>query len=320
MSDQPVLIIDSLNLFMRAWAAFPTMSSHGYQMGGCVGFLKVLKKIVSEIQPSRVVLAWEGGGSSRRRKLLPEYKEKRRPEKLNRFYGDDIPDTDDNKNHQMITLINVLKNVPLCQVYVSDVEGDDIIAYLCCGPFRNDKKVIASSDKDMYQLLNDKTRIYSFHKKNYVDVDDVFEEFNIKPHNFAIAKALCGDPGDNIPGIKGFGFKTASVRFPFLSSDEHITIQDVLSYSASHLSESKYYQRVVESEDELKRNWDLVFLDGSAMAASQISRIENVLNTFSTKVNRMDFTKALLKEGINDFDVESFFYAFKCISNEMVNK
>lgn len=148
MIDRPVLIVDSLNLFMRAWAAFPTMSSHGYQMGGCVGFLKVLKRIVSEIQPSKVILAWEGGGSSRRRKLLPEYKEKRRPEKLNRFYGDDIPDTSDNKNHQMVTLINILKNVPVCQVYVSDCEGDDIIAYLCRGPFRKDLKVIASSDKD----------------------------------------------------------------------------------------------------------------------------------------------------------------------------
>ena len=309
---------------MRAWAAFPTMSSHGYQMGGCVGFLKVLKRIVSEIQPSKVILAWEGGGSSRRRKLLPEYKEKRRPEKLNRFYGDDIPDTSDNKNHQMVTLINILKNVPVCQVYVSDCEGDDIIAYLCRGPFRKDLKVIASSDKDMYQLLDDLTRIYSFHKKSYVDSSDIFNEFNIKTHNFAIAKALCGDAGDNVPGIKGFGFKTAVTRFPFLGSDEHITVQDVINYSSTHVSESKHYKKIIDSESELKRNWDLVFLDGSMMAANQISRIENAVNTFVPKVNRMDFTKYMLKEGINDFDVESFFYAFNCVEglsyNNMVNK
>ena len=66
------------------------MSSNGYQVGGCVGFLKTLQKLVRELSPTAICVAWEGGGSQRRRKLFPEYKLNKRPEKLNRFYGDDI--------------------------------------------------------------------------------------------------------------------------------------------------------------------------------------------------------------------------------------
>ena len=102
-SQRPILIIDGMNAFVRSYAAYPSMSSHGYQVGGCVGFLKTLRKLVSEISPSSVYVVWEGGGSQRRRNLYADYKMNRKPEKLNRFYEDDIPDSDDNKKHHLIS-------------------------------------------------------------------------------------------------------------------------------------------------------------------------------------------------------------------------
>ena len=159
--DRPVFIVDGMNLFLRSFSAYPTMSSHGYQMGGCVGFLKSLQRLCREYQPSGVYITWEGGGSQRRRKIYPEYKANRKPGKLNRFYDDDIPDTEENKQHQLISLLNMLKNVPVCQVYVSDCEGDDIVAFLTKGPFRHKHAVVVSADKDMYQLLGPMVKIYS---------------------------------------------------------------------------------------------------------------------------------------------------------------
>src|SRR3990167_9735177 len=145
---RPVLIVDAMNLFVRSYCAYPTMSAHGYQMGGCVGFLKALRRIVSEVQPSAVYVCWEGGGSSRRRALLGTYKLNRAPGKLNRFYEDDIPDSEENRKHQTLSLLAFLKCMPVCQLYASDCEGDDLVAYLCCSPMRNVDKVIVSSDKD----------------------------------------------------------------------------------------------------------------------------------------------------------------------------
>jgi DNA polymerase-1 len=314
-TDHPILIVDGQNLFIRSWAAYPQMSSHGYQMGGCIGFLKTLKRIVTEIQPSQVCIAWEGGGSQRRRSIYPEYKLGRRPEKLNRFYGDDIPDSDENRKHQMIALLQMLKHTPICQVYASDCEGDDIVAFLCRGPFKSDNKIIVSSDKDMYQLLDESTKIYSLHKKRILSETDIFEEFRIKTKNFALAKAICGDPGDNIPGVKGLGFRTVAKKLPFLGGEEEILLQDLFSYCGSRSPESSAYRKIIEERSNIERNWRLVHLDGGMLSHAQISKVQNALDTFVPKVNRIGLIKALVKEGIPDFDVEEFFYAFNCVEH-----
>lgn len=313
MGDRPVFIIDAMNMFVRSYSAFPQMSSHGYQMGGCVGFLKSLQRLCREFQPSNVYVAWEGGGSQRRRKIYSDYKLNRRPDKLNRFYGDDIPDSEENKKHQLVSLLSMLKNVPVCQVYVSDCEGDDIVACLCRGRLRNYDKVIVSADKDMYQLLDEKTKIYSLHRKRFITHEDLFEEYSIKSHNFAIAKSLCGDDGDNVPGVKGVGFKTVAKKFPMLGTDNTIILQDVLDYAASHSSESAVYKRILESADDVRRNWQLVHLDGSMLSADQMKRVDYAVDTFSPSVNRMGLIRQLLKEGVHDFDAEGFFYDLSCI-------
>jgi 5'-3' exonuclease len=314
-SDRPVLIIDGLNSFIRSYAAYPTMSSHGYQMGGCIGFLKTLRRLTNDIAPSAVYIAWEGGGSQKRRTLYSEYKMNRKPEKLNRFYEDDIPDSEHNKQQQLVSLLGMLKCVPVCQLYVSDCEGDDVIAYLTRGPFRGHEKVIASSDKDMYQLLDDSTRIYSLHKKTFVTIPDVVNDFRVQPKNFAIAKALCGDPSDNIPGIKGLGFKTVARVLPFLSLEEDVMLEDIFKYCHTHSEESVVYRRILEREDEVKRNYKLVYLDGGMLSQHQSAKVDHLVNTFNPKMDRMGLIKNLVREGINDFDVEGFFYAFNCIEN-----
>jgi 5'-3' exonuclease len=310
---RPILIIDGQNLFIRSWAAYPQMSSHGYQMGGCIGFLKTLKRIVTELQPAKVCVAWEGGGSQRRRAIYPQYKLGRRPEKLNRFYGDDIPETDENRKHQLMVLINALKLTPVCQVYASDCEGDDIIAFLCSGPFKSFDKVIVSSDKDMYQLLNSNTSIYSLHQKKVLTQEDIFDEFRVKSHNFALAKALCGDPGDNIPGIKGLGFKTVSKKLPFLGTDSEVLVADVIAFCQAHTNESVVYKKIIENKADLERNWQLVYLDGSMLSASQISKVQHAIDTFVPRINKIGLIKSLIKEGISDFDTEEFFYSFNCV-------
>lgn len=312
MSDErPVFIIDGMNMYLRSYAAYPQLSSHGYQMGGCVGFLKSLQRLCREFQPARVYVTWEGGGSQRRRKLYPDYKSDRKPGRLNRFYGDDIPDSEENKQHQLVSLLSALKNVPVCQIYVSDCEGDDIVAFLVRGPLRDKQVVIVSADKDMYQLLGPNVKIYSLYRKKFITDADLFEEFRIKSHNFALAKCLCGDDSDNIPGVKGLGFKSVAKKFPMLAGDGTIILQDLINYS--HTQKGESYRRVVENEDVVKRNWQLVHLDGSMLSADQAKRVEYVVNTFEPSVNKMGLLKLMIKEGISDFDAEGFFYDLSCV-------
>ena len=316
---RPVLIVDAMNLFVRSYCAYPTMSAHGYQMGGCIGFLKTLKRLVFELQPSAVYVCWEGGGSQRRRSLLSSYKLSKAPGKLNRFYGDDIPDSEDNRKHQIVTLLSMLKCAAVCQLYAADCEGDDLVAYLSCGPFHGVDKVIVSSDKDLYQLLDEKTTLYSLHKKAIVTKENVMEEFRVQAKHFALAKALCGDPGDNVPGIKGVGFKTVSKLFPFLGLEDHVILQDVLNYAASHADESKFYKRIFDQAEDVRRNWRLVYLDGNMVPAHQQAANRQRIQDYVPRFDRMGFVKILAKEGIGDFDDQDFFGAFHCINNLQLN-
>lgn len=282
-------------------------------MGGCIGFLKTLRRIVFEAQPKAVYVCWESGGSTKRRKLFAEYKLGRRAEKLNRFYEGDLPDTEENRKHQIEALLHMTKCTPICQLYVSDCEGDDLVAYLSRGPMRDDEKIIVSSDKDLYQLLDDKTKLYSLHKKTYVTTETVMEEFRVQAKHFALAKALCGDSGDNVPGIKGIGFKTVAKLFPMLGLEEDILLQDVIDYAHAHVDEAHKFQMIVDQEDDVKRNWRLVYLDGSMLSAQQQTQIDARIQSFVPRCDRMGLVRQLVKEGIGDFDVEDFFYAFNVI-------
>lgn len=314
LMSQPVIIIDQYNLFLRCFAAFPQMSHvTGEQIGGVVGFLRSLQRICNEIQPSRVYCAWEGGGSSKRRAIYSEYKRGRAPERLNRFYGDDLPESAENQKKQVMLLLSMLKCTPVCQLYVSDCEGDDLIAYLCKGPLKDSEKIIVSDDKDLWQLFNEKTWVYSPGKKRYVKKDDMVEQFRVEPRNFAIAKALCGDKGDNVPGIQGMGFKTCAKLFPMLGLDQDVLLSDVIDFAYAHRTENKLYQRVVDQKVDLQRNYRLVYLDGGMVPAGQQSLIDQRILNYVPKSDRMGLIAHLAKEGIGDFDALAFFQAFNVV-------
>jgi len=313
MTDRPVLLCDMMNVFTRAYSVDPSMSSHAYQIGGVTGTLKTVARLCRELNPSRIIVAWEGGGSTARRKLYSEYKTNRKQGKLNRFYEDDIPDTEENKVQQVQILVGILKYLPICQVYVQDAEGDDVISHLC-RRFRNEKKIIASSDRDFYQLLDDNTEIYSLHKKKIVRTNDIKDEFNISPQNFALAKCLCGDTSDNIPGIKGLGFKTVAKKFPILCEDRAIIVDELMLYAHARKDE-KIFKNVVENEQTIRRNWNLIYLDSGILSNYQIQKIDGMIDTWKPSLDKIEFVKKIVKEGIRDFDIDSFLYPLRLLNN-----
>ena len=72
MEERPIMIIDGLNLFMRHYIAHPAMSKNGDQVGGIVGFFNNLLRIIERVNPERVYIIWEGGGSIRKRSLYSD--------------------------------------------------------------------------------------------------------------------------------------------------------------------------------------------------------------------------------------------------------
>ena len=74
-----VLVVDGFNTFIRAFSVNPSLNEDGSHVGGLVGFLKSIRFTINKLKPTRCVIVFDGkGGSNRRRKIYPEYKQNRR--------------------------------------------------------------------------------------------------------------------------------------------------------------------------------------------------------------------------------------------------
>ena len=312
--EASILMVDALNLFTRHFVAHPALGENGNHLGGVVGFLGELRSHCTRFRPQMVYVVWESGGSSRRRSIYPDYKQHRRPEKLNRYYEDDIPQTVSDRNTQVAALIKLLQLLPVCQIYGQDCEADDIIGYICRYMHKECLHVILSADKDYYQLIRDNSIIYSPTWKKLVDTQDVITRFGIHPNNFALAKSICGDDSDNIPGVPGVGFKTLVKRFPFLVEDKDVLVDDIINSAREQQgSKVKIFKSIVESEDLIRRNWKLVYLDTSSLSQQQIEKIGFTCDKWQPHRDKIEFMRESRKIGIRNFDIDNLFYSMNHI-------
>jgi len=317
--DKPIIYIDGLNVFMRHFAANPKKSLHGQLCGGVIGFLNNINHLASKFKPQKIVVAWEGGGSVRRRNIDPNYKEGRRPIKLNRSdYYKDIPDTSENRNNQLKLLIEILYETPVTQIYVSDCEADDVISYLTKTKQNNTKKIIVTSDKDYYQLLDENTQIWSPNKKQLIDTKYVLDKWNVPAYNFCLARCFAGDISDGIKGIKGAGIKSMVNRFPELIQKKESSINDIINESNKKVNSGckiKLYNNIIENVKLLEKNWKLMYLDSAMLSADQIKKINHQFDNKEHITNKMNLLRIMNREGLNFFNVHEFLISIKsCLS------
>jgi DNA polymerase-1 len=307
-----ILLVDGNNFFIRQYAANPSLDINGNPNGGVVGFLLGLRKIMSITNCSKIVVAWDGeGGSKKRRTILKDYKSGRKPIKLNRNYEFELDNQEDNLMGQRLKLENYISNLPIYQISVKDIEADDTIGYLC-NYFKDEDKIIVSGDKDFYQLLNDKTLVYSPAKKNFYNQHDLLKEFQISAVNFALAKAIAGDASDNIPGVRSVGFKTLVKMFPIFSENKKITLEDFFSYCENRDAK---YKKFIDNRSVICDNYSVIRLDSTLISITSVNKI---LETLSEKVflNSTSFKVDLLSDGIINM-TDSFFHPFRIIDMKL---
>ena len=318
--SRPILIIDSMNLFIRNYMANPQMDKNGNLVGGAVGYLKSLASLVKNHFPKKVYIIWETGGSPKRLKLYPDYKKRSKPMRTNRFYDDAIPDTDENETYQKKVLLNLLKNLPVSQIHVENCEADDIIAYLCKSILQEEEKIIVSSDKDFYQLLNDKTKIYRPGKKTFYKEKDCIEEYNITPENFVVAKAMNGDTSDNIPGVERVGFKTLVKRFTL--NEGKVSVEDIIEESKTRVLEDKkplvMYKNIAKSEELIRRNIELMNLDNKLLSVDQVQATNRIVRELKPQYNKIKFWKTYLELELDGLDVDRLCNCFHFLVHSAV--
>lgn len=307
-----VLLVDGLNIFIRNFCVVPTTDRDGNSIGGLTGFLKSIKSVMNDFHPDLVVVVWDGeGGSRRRRGIFSEYKAGRKV-RLNRF--DDLETQDESfKNFpvQVARLRKILDYLGVVQIQTPDIEADDAIAFLCQNMFSEDAKLIFTSDRDMIQLVNEKTIVFSPTKKVFWSTKEVTEKVGVLPENYIFVKAMMGDGSDNIPGIGGIGEKTAVKLFPFLA-ERPTSPREIREFAEANASSGSKYQSMLDSWERFAENMKLMQLQSpviSPTSARNITISSEARPTFSFTQLRLH----LVREGITSVDPELFavFEAYK---------
>tara|TARA_R110002020_G_scaffold196901_1_gene397870 strand:+ start:156 stop:1121 length:966 start_codon:yes stop_codon:yes gene_type:complete len=299
-----VMIVDALNAYFRAFIVNPSLSVHGQPIGGLKGFLGILQKLCRDIKPDTVMIIWDGpGGSRKRREQNKNYKEGRKPIRVNR--QTDLTDEQQRTNMawQQLRLMEYLNELPVVQLRFDEVEADDVIAYATqLEHLKGWEKVIVSSDKDFLQLCNDETVLFRPIQKKVHNKLNIVEDFDIHPRNFALARAIAGDPSDNLKGVPRAGLKSISKNFNFLREDKDITLQEIFDCCLQTESKAKFFTNVLEYRDVIIENYKLMQLYAPALSLQCRDKVHFALENFEYDYNKTEIIRMMNQDGFGVFN------------------
>lgn len=194
-----ILLIDGSNYLFRAFHALPPLTTRrGEPTGAIKGFHSMLNTVRGIVKPDYVACVFDAPGRNFRHDMFPEYKANRPP----------MPDELRVQIEPIFELVRLM-GIPLIQV--AGVEADDVLATLACRAKKQGMDVmIATGDKDMAQLVDDKVTLINTMTRSVYDRDGVFEKYGVYPERIIDYLALMGDKVDNVPGINKCGPKTAA--------------------------------------------------------------------------------------------------------------
>ncbi len=196
---EKLVLIDGNSLINRAFYATPPLTDKiGNPTNAVYGFVNMLIKIISDVKPKYMVVAFDVHAKTFRHNLYEEYKGTRKP----------MPE---DLRPQIPLLKKVLNTMGIQTFEKAGIEADDIIGTLA--KRYKGETIIYTGDKDSFQLVDETTSVY-FTRRGITDTDiynieNFKEKTQINPLQIIDLKACMGDSSDNIPGIVGVGEKTA---------------------------------------------------------------------------------------------------------------
>lgn len=298
-----VLIVDGLNTFLRNYSAIPSMDEHGNHIGGTAGFLKSLGFTIRSFKPTRVIVVFDGkGGSQRRRKIFPNYKSQRKAfTRLNRPQDFATEEQEiENMKFQLVSLMNILENLPVTTIQIDGIEADDVIAYIAlhAAEQKNDA-IIYSTDKDFIQLVGEHIKVFNPVKKKTFTPEIVQEYYVTHPSNFVFYRALMGDKSDNIDGVRGAGEKTLHKLIPELSgSSITVDVKFIEDKYVDVKKKPKLIENILNNQELIERNLELMDLRQQQMSTNIKLQVLNKINSTPDKLNKSALTKAMARARI----------------------
>jgi len=200
MDNPQIILVDGSSYLYRAFYV-PQLkrmqTTDGQPTGAVFGTINMIKSLMQDYPESKIVAIFDAKGKNFRHELYQEYKANRPP----------MPDE---LRSQIDYVHRSIKAMGLPLIATPGVEADDVIgAYAKRASEEGQRVLVASGDKDLAQIVNDKVNLIDTMKKVIMDEDGVVEKFGVRPDQIIDYLALMGDTSDNVPGVPKVGPKTA---------------------------------------------------------------------------------------------------------------
>lgn len=244
------LVIDGSSLIHRAFFALPQLTTKsGVHTGAVYGFCNMLLRLLADVQPKWLAVAFDKSRKTFRTEMYADYKGQRKP-------------TPSELSEQFPLARKVLEAMDIAVLELDNYEADDIIGTFAVHAPQEADVIIVTGDRDELQLLDARTSVY-FTKRGISDLKiytpEVFAEDyeGLAPKQLIDLKGLMGDNSDNIPGIPGVGPKTALKLI-----GEYGTVENVLE-NADKISGKALREKVLNNKESalLSKKLATIFTD-----------------------------------------------------------
>ncbi len=258
-AERTLLLIDGTAMAYRAFYAIAELSrKDGTPTNAVYGFIKLFRNLVDTWKPTHAAVVFDKGMPQARLELLPTYKAQRK----------EMPDS---LRDQIEAIKEYLDAATVPCLFEEGEEADDILASLAAfGGSPASKVLIATSDKDMFQLVNDTCLIAAMTKAGVVmGAAEVKEKTGVEPRQIVDWLAMVGDTADNIPGVPGVGEKTAAKLMAQFGTIEQLweRIGEVASdriraalLESRHIIERNRKMMTLKFDVNVPREWSLLEL------------------------------------------------------------
>jgi len=280
-----LFLIDGSGFIFRAFYALPLLKNpDGIPINAVYGYCNMILSVYEKFKPEQIIVVFDTKKKTFRKDIYKDYKNNRiePPEEL-------IP--------QFSIIRDATDALQIPRIEIDGYEADDIIAtYTKQAEKKGILVTIVSSDKDLMQLVNKKTKMYDSMKNKYIGVKEVKEKFGVGPSKLIDVQALAGDRIDNIPGVSGIGIKTAAELI-----NNYNNLENLLA-KVNEIKQEKRRQVLIDEKDK-------------ALISKKLVTLKDNIDL----KNKYDFN---LFQGINQKEALKFFekHGFKNLISRFTKK
>ena len=286
-----LILVDAGSIYYPAFHVMKDLATpDGFPTGAIFGFTRTLLKVVSQYPSTYVAVAFDARGPTVRHEKYEDYKAHR-------------PSMDDALAVQIPKIKEIIEAFEIPIFEAPGYEADDLIAtFAQAAADEGIDVLIASGDKDLMQLVNDRVQVLKPSRKpgedfQLLDADGVEAYLGVAPTQIQDYLALVGDTSDNVPGVPGVGEKTARKLL-----DQFESLHDILGH-VEEIGNGRAQKALQEHRDQAELSYDLVQLETVPLDSDSLeecavgdpdwARVRELFTelAFNSLLNELDLTE-----------------------------